>query len=42
MEKRRDKYEAAADIIVHTDRKSVQEICEEILAELRAMDGEAE
>lgn len=42
MEKRRDKYEAAADIIVRTDHRSVQEICEEILAKLRAMDGESE
>lgn len=32
MEKRRAKYEAAADIVVATDHKTVREICEEILA----------
>ena len=42
MEKRRDRYEAAADIIVRTDHRRVQEICEEILSKLRAMDGEGE
>lgn len=31
MEKRRDKYEAAADIVIYTDQKSVEEICEELL-----------
>lgn len=30
MEKRREKYEAASDIIVETDGKSADEICEEI------------
>ena len=39
MEKRRAKYEAAADIIISTDHKSVQEICDEILAQLRTMDA---
>ena len=39
MEKRRAKYEAAADIIIHTDHKSVQEICDEILMQLQAMDA---
>ena len=39
MEKRRAKYEAAADIIISTDHKSVQEICEEILTKLRAKDS---
>ena len=39
MEKRRAKYEAAADIIISTDHKSVQEICDEILAKLRAIDA---
>ncbi len=34
MEKRRAKYEAAADIIVATDGKSAEEICEEILAQM--------
>lgn len=32
MEKRRAKYEAAADIIIHTDGKSEFEICEEIIS----------
>ena len=31
MEKRRPKYEAAADITVVTDGKTAEEICEEIL-----------
>lgn len=31
MEKRREKYEAAADIIIYTDGKNVDEICEELL-----------
>ena len=31
MEKRREKYEAAADIIVKTDGRSPQDICEEII-----------
>lgn len=30
MEKRREKYEAASDIIIETDGKSADEICEEI------------
>lgn len=30
MEKRREKYEAASDIIVETDEKRADEICEEI------------
>ena len=40
MEKRRDRYEAAADIIIHTDHKDVREICDEILAKLPAMDAD--
>ena len=39
MEKRREKYEAAADIIVQTDGKSIQKIGEEIILQLRVMDG---
>ena len=39
MEKRREKYEAAADIIVQTDGKTIQEIGEEIIVQLRVMDG---
>ena len=31
MEKRRSKYEAAADIVIQTDGKSAFEICEEII-----------
>lgn len=34
MEKRREKYETAADITVLTDDKSVKEICLEIIAKL--------
>ena len=37
MDKRRDKYEAAADI--KTDGKSIQQIGEEIILQLRIMDG---
>ena len=40
MEARRDKYEAAADIIVHTDNKTVLQICEELIQKLLEMDGE--
>ena len=35
MEKRRAKYEAAADIVIKTDGKSTIEICEELVAEAR-------
>lgn len=38
MEARREKYEAAADIVVETDGKSVLEICEEMIQKLRAAD----
>ena len=31
MEKRRQKYEAAADYIIHTDNKTAQDICNEII-----------
>lgn len=34
MEKRREKYEAAADITVHTDNKTVEQICEELMGNL--------
>lgn len=34
MEKRREKYEAAADVIIETDGKSEVEICEEIVRKL--------
>lgn len=35
MEKRRPKYEAAADIVVSTDGKSAYDICREIVLKLR-------
>ncbi len=35
MEKRRPKYEAAADIIISTDGKSAAEICEEMIQKLK-------
>ena len=38
MEKRRAKYEAAADIIINTDGKSLIEVCEELVQHLLAMD----
>ena len=34
MEKRREKYETAADLIVQTDEKNVQEICKEMITKL--------
>ncbi|MBR0410212.1 MAG: chorismate mutase [Eubacterium sp.] len=34
MEKRREKYEAAADIVIVTDGKSEMEICEEVIQRL--------
>lgn len=37
MEKRKDQYMAAADIIVKTDGKKVEEICEEILKKVQAI-----
>lgn len=38
MEKRREKYETAADIIIETDGKNSKEICDELVAELRTME----
>lgn len=38
MEKRREKYEAAADIIVKTDGKDELEICEELVRKLLEID----
>lgn len=35
MEQRRKKYEVAADVIIHTDHKSVLQICEEMIAKLK-------
>ena len=40
MEKRREKYEAAADIIIETDGKDELQICEELILRLRQMDNE--
>ena len=34
MEHRRPKYEAAADVVVNTDYKTVEEIAEEIVVKL--------
>ena len=34
MEQRRPKYEAAADVVVNTDYKTVEEIAEEIVSEV--------
>lgn len=39
MEKRREKYETAADLIVQTDKKNVQEICKEMITKLMEMDS---
>ena len=39
MEERREKYEAAADIIVETDNKDELQICEEMVQKLLEMDG---
>lgn len=38
MEKRRPKYEAAADVVVATDGKDVTQICEEIIEKLIELD----
>lgn len=34
MEARREKYEAAADIVIRTDKKSISKICEEVMQKL--------
>ena len=39
MEKRREKYQAAADIVIETDGKDKLEICEELVQRLRAIDA---
>lgn len=38
MEQRREKYEAAADIVVQTDRKTVLQVCEELVQRLSEME----
>ena len=40
MEKRKERYEAVADVTVATDGKNVTQICEEIIAKLIALDNE--
>ena len=35
IDQRRDKYEAAADIVIAVDHKNVQEICEELIQALQ-------
>lgn len=40
MEKRREKYEAAADVVIQTDHKTVLQICEELITRLMEMDAE--
>ena len=40
MEQRREKYEAAADIVVNTDGKSVLQVCEEMIQKLTEMEEE--
>lgn len=39
MEKRREKYEVAADIVIETDGKDELQICEELIHRLRQMDN---
>ena len=38
MEKRREKYEAAADIIIETDGKDELQICEELITRLMELE----
>lgn len=38
MEKRREKYEAAADLVVATDGKTVEEICKELLDKVQKLE----
>lgn len=40
METRREKYEAAADIVIQTDNKTVLQVCEELITKLMEMDAE--
>lgn len=39
MEKRREKYETAADVVIETDHKTVFQICEELISKLTKMEG---
>ena len=38
MEQRREKYEAAADIVINTDDKTVLQICEELVQHLQELE----
>ncbi|HIZ82199.1 MAG TPA: chorismate mutase [Candidatus Mediterraneibacter pullistercoris] len=38
MEKRREKYEAAADVVIQTDNKTILQICEELITRLMELD----
>ena len=38
MEQRREKYEAAADVVVNTDGKTVLQVCEEMIQKLTEME----
>ena len=38
MEKRREKYEAAADVVIQTDHKTVPQVCEELITRLMELD----
>lgn len=40
MEQRREKYEAAADIVIDTDEKTVRQVCKELLRKLEGMEEE--
>lgn len=40
LEKRRDKYEKAADIVINTDHKPIQQICEELIKKLVMMEDQ--
>lgn len=42
MEKRREKYQAAADLIVETDGRTAEEICGEIIRKLQGNKEEME
>ena len=42
MDKRRERYEAVADVVVATDGKNATQICEEIISKLIALDNEKE
>ena len=39
MEKRREKYEAAADVVIQTDNKTILQICEELIGKLTELDA---